>query len=85
MYMLKNITQSSLEDMDNVALPLSPMMPFYSIVKDRPIRKMYEEADFITHALSIFKGVWFNGEPSTKAFSVVDSVSGYVSVPFGKF
>lgn len=85
MYMLKNTIQSSLEDINNVALPQSPMMPFYSIVKDRPIRKRCEEADFIANTLSVYEGIQSSREPSKKALSGVDSVLGYVSTSFRKF
>lgn len=33
---LNNIAQCSLEDMDNIALPPSPVVPFYSIARGRP-------------------------------------------------
>lgn len=83
--MLKNTAQSSLEDINNVALPPSSMMPFYSIVKDKPNRKRCEEADFIANTFSVSKGNQSSRKPSKKALSGVDYVSGYVSTSFRKF
>lgn len=53
---LKNISESSSKVMINVALPPSPMVSLYSVVRDRLRRdirppKMDGEADFVVYAL----------------------------------
>lgn len=45
-FMLKNIVQSSSDDMDNVIL-LLPALTSYSIIRDKPSEDRYDDADFV--------------------------------------
>lgn len=54
--MLKNTAQSSSKDIFNVSL-LSPMMPSYSMARDRPNEDKYGDADFVAYTLKVFESV----------------------------
>lgn len=84
---LKNSTQSSLEVMDNVTLPLPPMVPLYSIARGE-LRKSiwlphrYEEGNLAMYALSMVDSVESSENPCSKAFCGGNSISRRGVTPF---
>lgn len=69
--------------MGNSVLPPPPVMPSYSIAKDRPIRNIrpphkYKEPNLVAYALSVVEDV----ESSKEIFCGVDSILGHSFVQF---
>lgn len=69
-FILKNTTQSSLENIGNSALPPLFVISLYSTVKDRSIGYRYRDVDLIAHAFGIFEGVKTNKGPLMKVLRV---------------
>lgn len=82
-FTLKNIVQSSSEDVGNELLQ-PPVVPSYSILGTDLVKIRYIDTDFLAHALSVFKTVESTKGPPIKPFCI-DCVLGCVLVLFDKF
>lgn len=65
---LKNMFELSLEVIGNVALPPSPVVPWYTTLETDPkeilnLYKKYEKANLVTYALNTVEGIESSEEP----------------------
>lgn len=88
--MLKNISQSSSEIINNTDLLPPSAVSSYSITRDKPNKTIrpphkYEKGNLFSYTLIVVEGIESSKEPSTTTFCGVDSILGHDFSLFGYF